>query len=94
MGSRMVNIPAIFAQHFDDIIHTPSLIKGVHLQPQNLRTGNVPETIAVKAEFKLNLCVVEVSFFFLHENEKSHRYIKYSSFSNRGLGDLEKKILQ
>ena len=27
MGSRMVNIPAIFAQHFDDIIHTPSLIK-------------------------------------------------------------------
>ena len=27
MGSRMVNIPAIFAQHFDDIIHTPSQIK-------------------------------------------------------------------
>lgn len=34
MGSRIVNILAIFAQLFDDIIHIPSLIKKSAFNPK------------------------------------------------------------
>ena len=76
MGSRMVNIPAIFAQHFDDIIHTtPSLIKkskspkSSHWQcSRNHRCQGWVQIKPVCGRSEL---------FFLHENKKSHRYIKY-----------------
>lgn len=55
-----------------------------------------PSLSSVKAEYKLNLSVVEGSFFCIRIKKvivKSN-ILHCPSVSNGGLGDLEKKILQ